>query len=60
MKRLRARVRSMTCPITQLPCTIFEADIPQASNKPKLGAAKAFKDIDTSAYDDVLDDDDFM
>lgn len=50
----------MTCPITQLPCTIFEADIPQASNKPKLGAAKAFKDIDTSAYDDVLDDDDFM
>ncbi|EJT51844.1 hypothetical protein A1Q2_03009 [Trichosporon asahii var. asahii CBS 8904] len=32
----------------------------KASNKPKLGAAKAFKDIDTSAYDDVLDDDDFM
>lgn len=38
----------------------LEADMSQGSNKPKLGAAKAFKDIDTSAYDDVLDDDDFM
>lgn len=38
----------------------MNADGSQGSTKPKLGAAKAFKDIDTSAYDDVLDDDDFM
>ncbi|WWC63250.1 uncharacterized protein I303_105850 [Kwoniella dejecticola CBS 10117] len=32
----------------------------KASSKPKLGAAKPASKIDTEAYDDVLDDDDFM
>ena len=32
----------------------------QASNKPKLAAAKVVSHADTEAYDDVLDDDDFM
>jgi hypothetical protein len=36
-------------------------DNPQASNKPKLGGgAKASFAPDADAYDDVLDDDDFM
>ncbi|WRT68356.1 uncharacterized protein IL334_005332 [Kwoniella shivajii] len=32
----------------------------KVSAKPKLGAAKVASKIDTEAYDDVLDDDDFM
>jgi translation initiation factor 3 subunit J len=28
--------------------------------KPKLGGAKTITKVDTDAYDDVLDDDDFM
>ncbi|WWC93736.1 hypothetical protein V866_000572 [Kwoniella sp. B9012] len=32
----------------------------KASTKPKLGAAKVGAKIDTEAYDDALDDDDFM
>ncbi|WWC90749.1 uncharacterized protein L201_005686 [Kwoniella dendrophila CBS 6074] len=32
----------------------------KASSKPKLGGAKVVSKVDTEAYDDVLDDDDFM
>lgn len=37
----------------------FGADI-QATGKPKLGGAKTINKVDTDAYDDVLEDDDFM
>lgn len=37
-----------------------DADAMQAATKPKLGAAKPAAKIDTEAYDDVLEDDDFM
>ncbi|WVQ82002.1 hypothetical protein IAT38_004129 [Cryptococcus sp. DSM 104549] len=32
----------------------------KASTKPKLGGAKVIAKVDTAAYDDVLEDDDFM
>jgi translation initiation factor 3 subunit J len=32
----------------------------QGSAKPKLGATKVINKVDLDAYDDVLDDDDFM
>ncbi|RSH88646.1 Translation initiation factor 3 subunit J component [Saitozyma podzolica] len=32
----------------------------KAASKPKLGAVKSISKVDTAAYDDVLDDDDFM
>jgi hypothetical protein len=32
----------------------------QTTGKPKLGGAKTINKVDTDAYDDVLEDDDFM
>lgn len=32
----------------------------QTTNKPKLAATKPTTKVDTEAYDDVLEDDDFM
>jgi hypothetical protein len=32
----------------------------QPANKPKLGAAKTINKVDTEAYEDILDDGDFM